>query len=199
MGSNLQNIIRKHASSLLGFTDHPVSRAVAPTLALKKPPIRTFDQHMTRLIGGSSPPFPLPSAMHYYEWASSHNSLPGIRVPFLAINAADDPIVQAESPLDVGGNGWVVIAVTERGGHLGWFESAPHGRFAVRRWVTKPIVEWLRAVGEDMVVPFREGKVVREIDGFLKEEGRDDIGCMEIEGGGHVVGIQGEGGLLAGL
>ena len=32
-------------------------------------------------------------------WASSHKVLPDIRVPFLAVNAADDPIVQEVSNL----------------------------------------------------------------------------------------------------
>ncbi|KZT05357.1 AB-hydrolase YheT [Laetiporus sulphureus 93-53] len=197
MGQNLQGIIRQHAHRLVTFTDHPVSKAVETTLALDKPPIRLFDQYMTRLIGGSSPLFPMPTSLHYYEWASCHTVLPGIKVPFLAINDSDDPIVQCEPPYDVGGNGFVALAVTKKGGHLGWFESA--GGLQAKRWVTKPIIEWLSAVGEDMVTEFRAGKPMREVDGFLKEEGRDDIGCMEIEGGGHIVGTDGEEGLLAGL
>jgi len=63
------------------------------------------------------------------------------------------------------------------------------------------VVEWIRAVGEDLVVDGLEARMrpLREVDGFLKEEGRDDIGCKVVEGGGHIVGVEGEGGLLAGL
>ncbi|PCH35624.1 AB-hydrolase YheT, partial [Wolfiporia cocos MD-104 SS10] len=197
MGQNLQNIIRQHAHALSQFTSHPVAAALQPTLALEKPPIRLFDQHMTRVIGGSSPPFPLPTALHYYQWASCHTVLHGVRVPFLAINDLDDPIVRAEPPYACGENGYVVTVTTRGGGHLGWFEST--GGLGVTRWVTKPTVEWLRAVGEDMVTEWREGKPIREVGGFLKEEGRDDIGCMEIDGGGHIVGTVGEEGFLAGL
>ena len=69
----------------------------------------------------------------------------------------------------------------------------------LERWIRKPVVEWIRAVGEDMVVDTGRGRPLHEVDGFLKEVGRDDIGCKEVEGGGHVVGVEGEGGLLAGL
>jgi len=55
--------------------------------------LKDVDQAMTRFIGASSPPFPFESADAYYVWASSHHELPKIRVPFLPINAADDPIV----------------------------------------------------------------------------------------------------------
>lgn len=199
MGQNLQAIVRLHAETLRKFTKHPVSKAVATTLALEKPSIRLFDQYMTRLVGGPSPPFPMATAPDYYRWASCHDKLDRVRVPLLAISAADDPVVLADPPYEVGGNGWVVLAVTKKGGHLGWFEASGPGLFGVTRWVTKPILEWLRAVGDDMVVDVGRGKPLHEVDGFLKEIGRDDIGCIEIEGGGRVVGIEGEEGLLAGL
>ncbi|KAI0941687.1 hypothetical protein AcW1_003505 [Taiwanofungus camphoratus] len=178
MGQNLQAIVRLHAETLRKFTKHP---------------------YMTRLVGGPSPPFPMATAPDYYRWASCHDKLDRVRVPLLAISAADDPVVLADPPYEVGGNGWVVLAVTKKGGHLGWFEASGPGLFGVTRWVTKPILEWLRAIGDDMVVDVGRGKPLHEVDGFLKEIGRDDIGCIEIEGGGRVVGIEGEEGLLAGL
>ena len=51
-----------------------------------------FDDTITRLAGGSSPPFPFASARDYYTAASSHKVLGDIRVPFLAVSSADDPI-----------------------------------------------------------------------------------------------------------
>ncbi|KAI0941688.1 hypothetical protein AcW1_003506 [Taiwanofungus camphoratus] len=197
LGSNLQSIVRRHAASLSKFGDHPVSQAVAPCLALKSPTMEMFDNTFNRIGGGSSPPFPFPSAQEYYKWASSHHALPKVRVPFLAINSMDDPIVQV-LPVEAGGNEWVAFAVTRKGGHLGWFQSSKR-MGELTRWFTKPVMEWLKAVGEDLIVDGRQGKPLHEVGGFLKEVGRDDIGCMEIERGGRVKGIEGEEGLIAGL
>ncbi|GBE81054.1 AB-hydrolase YheT [Sparassis latifolia] len=196
MGTNLQKLVKRHEASLSKFSDHPVGKAVPKVLSLKTPALIDFDENMTRLAGGSSPPFPFPSAHEYYVWASSHDVLGRIRVPFLAISSEDDPIVQV-LPVDTGENEWVVFAVTKKGGHLGWFEAgSSFGE--VQRWIRKPVVEWIRAVGQDLVMS-RQGKPLHVVDGFLKEVGRDDIGCMEIGGREHVVGVAGEEGLLAGL
>ena len=47
----------------------------------------------------------------------------------------------------------------------------------------RPVLEWLRAVGEDLVYdPDRPaGAEIYEEDGFLKEVGRGYFGCKEIE------------------
>ena len=156
-----------------------------------------FDEAVTRVVGGSSPPFPFTSAQDYYTAGSSHTMLGDIRVPFLAVSAGDDPIASIP-PVGMTDNGWVAIAVTRGGGHLGWFEAGKtFGQ--VERWIRRPVVEWIRAIGEDLLVQGQRGRPLHEVDGFLKEVGRDDIGCKEVEGGGHVVGVEGEGGLLAGL
>ncbi|KAF9819565.1 hypothetical protein IEO21_02029 [Rhodonia placenta] len=197
LGTNLQNIVRRHAASLSKHADTAVAQAVAPLLALKGPTMEAFDSTFNRFAGGSSPPFPFPSAQAYYVWASSHDKLGAVRVPLLALNAEDDPIVQV-LPVGGGGNPRVVFAVTRRGGHLGWFEVGARAG-EVRRWFRGPVVEWLRAVGEDMVLGERAGRPLHEEDGYLKEEGRDDIGCMEVEVGGRVVGVEGQEGVLAGL
>lgn len=132
----------------------------------------------------------------YYAWASSHKYLKDVRIPFLAINAEDDPIVQ-DIPVDAGGNGWVAMAVTERGGHLGWFEAT--GYREAKRWISKPVVEWFEACVRDIVPERRRGHAIREVDGWLVEEGREHLGCKVIEGGGKVEGAAGEEGMLAGL
>ncbi|PCH35623.1 AB-hydrolase YheT [Wolfiporia cocos MD-104 SS10] len=192
LGTNLQSVVKRHASALLKFPSHPVGQAVTPCLALQAPTMEAFDNTFNRIAGGSSPPFPFPSAQAYYVWASSHDRLSAVRVPLLALNTADDPIVQV-LPVEAGGNGFVAFAVTRKGGHLGWFQAGK------RRWFSKPVVEWLRAVGEDVVGNVRKGKALREVDGFIKEMGRDDIGCMELEVGRRVAGVEGQEGVLAGL
>jgi hypothetical protein len=156
-----------------------------------------FDQAFTRIAGGSSPPFPFASAEDYYVWASSHKALADVKVPFLAINAADDPVVQ-EIPEYADGNSWVVMVVTSKGGHLGWFEAGE--RLGVcERWFSKPALEWLRVVGEEIIREGMRGKPLHEQDGFVKEVGTQNLGYKEIEGGGLVVGVEGEGGLFQGL
>lgn len=197
MAQNLQRLIRRHSSALSGFTGHPISQAVHDALALKSPTLVQFDDTVTRLAGGSSPPFPFPTARDYYTWAASHKVLPEIRIPFLAISSEDDPVVKL-IPVDAGGNGWVALAVTKKGGHLGWFE-ADGGFGQVNRWVRRPVVEWIRAACEDLVPEERDLKALHIQNGFIKEVGRDEIGCREVAGGGHIVGVEGEEGLLAGL
>lgn len=197
LGSNLQGIVKRHASSLSKFSDTAVGQAVEPCLALQSPTMEMFDNTFNRIAGGSSPPFPFPTAQAYYVWASSHHILPKVRVPFLAINSKDDPIVQV-LPVEAGGNEYVAFAVTEKGGHLGWFQEGK-ATGGLTRWFSRPVMEWLRAVGEDLEIGDRSGKSLREVDGFLKEDGRDDVGCMVIEVGGRVVGVEGQEGVLAGL
>lgn len=119
-----------------------------------------------------------------------------MRIPFLAINAEDDPIVQ-EIPVDAGGNGWVAMVVTAHGGHLGWFAAT--GYREARRWISKPVVEWFEACVRDVVPERRPGHEIQEVDGWLVEARREHLGCRVIDGGGKVEGVAGEDGLLAGL
>ncbi|OSD01613.1 AB-hydrolase YheT [Trametes coccinea BRFM310] len=197
MAQNLKKVIARHLEALSKFPDSLAWQAAKAVSARKSMSLVEFDDTVTRVCGGSSPPFPFPSARDYYTAASSHKMLKDIRVPFLALNSKDDPIVSS-IPVGVADNGWVVLALTEGGGHLGWFEAGK--RFGeLERWVRKPVLEWIRAVGEDLVPEGERGRPMHEVDGFLKEVDRDDIGCKEVEGGGHVVGVEGEGGLLAGL
>lgn len=200
MASNLKALLQKHKAVFESFPDAEVSKAVPALLQESGTTLGQFDRQITRLAGGSPPDFPMPDEDVYYRWASSHKMLENIKVPFLALNADDDPIVSvlpvySEDHL-IGP--WVVFGVTRGGGHLGWFEegSVPSNP---RRWYRRPVLEWLHAMGSDIEHPKRRYKQLREIDGFLKEEGRDDIGCKELQDGGHIIGIEHEDGLLAGL
>lgn len=197
MGRNLVNLLKRHVAALAKDPDHDVAKAAAVTIGLSKPTINMFDENFTRIGGGSSPPWPFASANDYYEYASSHNVLSRVKIPLLAINAADDPVVQ-DVPMDAGGNGWVIMALTSYGGHLGWFES-DEGWGQVRRWITHPVLEWLRATGTDLVRLPPHWRPLHEEDGFLKEVGIDRLGCKELDGNNIIVGTEGEGGLLAGL
>ncbi|KAF7440481.1 hypothetical protein PC9H_000826 [Pleurotus ostreatus] len=198
MGSNLLNLLKKHIQPLSKDPEHRVAKALITALELNNPTMEEFDNTFTRIAGGSPPTFPFDSATDYYNWASSHKVLGDVKVPFLAVNAADDPVVQ-DVPMHGGDSGYVVMALTPKGGHLGWFEK-DHG-LDVKRWVTKPVLQWLRLMGTDVIhgdMPRGRPLHVSE-DGFLREEGNDSIGCREIDGGGEFEGMESEAGLLQGL
>jgi len=119
MGGNLIALLKRHLDSINSFPPSLLSEQLPAVLALKNPALKDVDEHMVRVAGGSCPPFPFATADDYYEWAGSHHKLPGIRVPFLAINSIDDPIV-AEIPIEEASrNPWVCLALTKYGGHLG--------------------------------------------------------------------------------
>ena len=185
------------------FEDHPLAGVLDEMLNATSPYLFEFDNTITKLVGGSAPHFPFKTHRDYYAWARSDNVIQNIRIPFLGLQSSDDPIIR-HTPPDCAGNGWVVLGWTRRGGHLGWFEYESNGQ--LRRWVRKPVLEWFKAIidltdlGEDGNIRGRVSKPFGIVDGFLREEGKEQFGVREIAGyGGEVVGIEGEGGLLAGL
>ena len=197
MGGNLLSVLERHVDALGKDPEHRVAKAVPLALSLKNPTIEKFDDTFTRIAGGSAPTFPFDTAQDYYHWASSHYVVQDIRVPFLAINAADDPVV-CHVPMDGADNGHVIMGLTPGGGHLGWFQA---GAESVDRWTTSPVLEWLKVVAEDIVHDTKAvaPRLYIDDDGFLKEEGRALLGCKEIEGGGVIKGAGGEVGTLQGL
>lgn len=199
LGSNLVSLISKHRAVFEADKTAEISKVLPKVLAQSQTTLYEFDDRITCLVGGSSPPFPLPSAQAYYKWASCHTMVADILVPYLALNADDDPIVGV-LPVHTGivQSPWVVFGLTQKGGHLAWFEKGST-RDHPRRWYRRPVLEWLKTMGEDVVHEDRLLPAIREVDGYLREEGRDHLGCKVVEGGGHVIGVEGEGGLLAGL
>ena len=183
MANNLRKVVKKHFKALIQDPEHMVAKAANAALSLDNPTLQEFDDTFTKIAGGPAPHFPFPDANAYYIWGSSHNMVQHIRVPFLAINSGDDPVVSS-APTDSGGNGLVVMELTKGGGHIGWFQaSSGHGH--LDRWTTKPVLEWLKLFGGDVVHdPKPRGRplFVGE-DGFLREVGvANNLGCKEIEG-----------------
>lgn len=195
MGGNLLNLVKRHIVPLTTDPEHRVAKATPFALALRNPTLRDFDHAFTRFAGGPPPIFPFDSAEDYYVWASSDHVVKDIRVPFLAVNSADDPVVR-HVPMDGGGNGLVVMALTTGGGHLGWFEPGDAG---LNRWVTRPVLEWLKIVGNDLVCKPRGKSLYVDSDGWIRQEGDDQLGCLEIGDGGVIDGNGGEAGTLQGL
>lgn len=203
MGRNLQSVLRRHGEALAKFEDHPIAAVLDETLGMSSLYMFEFDNAITKLVGGSAPHFPFKTHRDYYAWARSDNVIQNIRIPFLGLQSSDDPIIP-HSPPDCAGNGWVVLGWTRRGGHLGWFEYDSDGQ--LRRWIRKPVLEWFQAIidltdlDDDGSIRGRVTKPFGVVDGFLREEGREQFGVREIAScDGEVVGAEGEGGLLAGL
>lgn len=82
------------------------------------------------------------------ESTSAVNDIPNIRVPCLAINCADDPLMPGKDlPREQAGSSpYFVMAVPRKGGHLGTFTTKSwkkvHGDM---RWHTAAVKEWFDA------------------------------------------------------
>ena len=197
MANNLLRLLRRHSTAMMKKPEHFVTQAMQAVFSLKSPTLEAFDNIFTCKAGGGPPVFPFNNSSEYYKWASSHYVLPDVRTPLLTINAADDPVVQ-RVPLGVD-NPNVVMMVTPGGGHLGWFEASNVGWFHPKRWISKPVLEWLRLVGDDLVVQTRGKEIFVGEDGYVREKGSDDLGCKEVDGGGLVEGATKDEGLFQGL
>ncbi|KAJ6609264.1 Alpha/Beta hydrolase protein [Mycena sp. CBHHK59/15] len=193
MGSNVLALIRHHYKPLaLDNPDHPVAAAIHRFLAVKNPTIADFDDTFTRFVGGEAPPFPFPSVLSYYSWASSGHIAQDIQVPFLSINASDDPVIRY-APFHDGDNKYTVTAVTRKGGHLGWFHKNR------QRWTTKPVLEWLQLVGRDLQHSQPAWSLYTDSEGFVRVSGNDKHGCKEVGAGGVINGNRPERDLFQGL
>ncbi|QRV78569.1 alpha/beta hydrolase family protein [Ceratobasidium sp. AG-Ba] len=205
MGGNLLKLLSRHLKTLAKLPPSKLTPHIPRVLALRSPTLREVDAHLTIIAGGTSPPFPFPTPDHYYEWARSDTHVDQIKVPFLALNAADDPIVRTLPVEAVVASKTVVLGVTPKGGHLGWFEGgSPWNRKQPPpRWVKKPVVEWVGATNEVLVEQRREVRdewALDEESGFILEKDRRHIGFKVLDLDGIVVGTAGEAeGVLQGL
>jgi hypothetical protein len=117
-------------------------------------------------------------------------------VPFLAINAADDPLVGHNPTDETQHSVTCALAITDKGGHLGWFTGGlnPFSRIPPDRWVRRPALEFIRAVAEDYVPdtgigPLPRGEDTVEHTGFTMERGKDLVGFKVIEEGQIIHGV----------
>jgi len=197
MGNNLANLVRKNYKMLTVDPDHTVAKAAEDVMKYRSLTLDGFDQTYTCRAGSSLPPFPFATADDYYRWASSHDAINDIRIPYLAISADDDPIAQ-HVPIDNIQSNYIAIGITRGGGHLGWFQS--RSGLSLERWTTKPILEWFKLMGDDVLhEPTGASAIIEDRDGFLREEGRPHLGIRMVEDGGLIDWTTGEAGILQGL
>jgi len=198
MGRNLLRLSLLHLNTIKKSTVE-CRPDIEGLLKAKNPRLVDLDNMVIRFVGGSSPPFPFPSSVAYQEWASSHNHIRTVRVPFLAINALDDPIVR-DIPIPIPEEAsHTIIVITPRGGHLGWFQRQERAGFLhVERWSQRPVCEWLRATGDELVAKPRKKDLVEIVDGFTRLVDTPKIGYREKDTF-EVVADAGATGVLAGL
>ncbi|GAA5913124.1 hypothetical protein JCM6882_005794 [Rhodosporidiobolus microsporus] len=136
MGQNLKKLLARHEST---FKTHPKLDWDA-IYGNENTTLFEFDSLVTAPLMGFG------TAIDYYRAASASNVIANAAVPLLSISSLDDPIVDANgipfSAAETNPN--LIFATTRHGGHLGWHE----GFFRVRRWVAKPVVEFLKALHE---------------------------------------------------
>lgn len=162
-----------------------------------------LDEHVIRFIGGSSPPFPFPSAAAYMKWASSDEHIKTIHVPFIAFNALDDPIVN-NVPVPLPDEAMhTLIVTTDKGGHLGWFQrpTRPYGLWETEQWTRRPVCEWIKATAEDLLDSRIFQKEDTEVvNGFVISKSNPIIGYREqLDLVSEIVSNKNMPGLVAGL
>lgn len=99
-----------------------------------------------------------------------------IRIPTLAINAQDDPLLPG-SKLPYAkamASSYLAMAVTERGGHVGFYDAD-----SSRRWCFRVSDQWIQAL-QDADTPARPRPVMVADHGFLYPEGFPGMAFMEV-------------------
>ncbi|TFK87292.1 AB-hydrolase YheT [Polyporus arcularius HHB13444] len=172
LGGALRALLHLHRRVFLEAAELPLSRARLEDVLSRRRRITLmqYDELITAPLYGFA------GAMDYYAKISSSKVIPDIRIPCLAINSADDPVTGADSlPTDqVARSPYLVLAVTQGGGHLGWYERTADGR--LRRWYVKPVEQFLAALAEYGGQQRRKPGIVLYGADFARQDGRDDVG-----------------------
>ncbi|ODV95514.1 hypothetical protein PACTADRAFT_50228 [Pachysolen tannophilus NRRL Y-2460] len=115
--------------------------------------ITEFDNFFTCKMFGFN------TAFEYYRHGSSVNRLLNFRIPTLIINSRDDPIVSSDSiPYkEVEANPYLMMLITDHGGHLGWF------KYNNERWYADPLAKFFQGY-IDLVELDKNGKTKVVVD-----------------------------------
>ncbi|KAI0325714.1 AB-hydrolase YheT [Cubamyces sp. BRFM 1775] len=175
LGGALRQLLYVHRKVFLDAAKLPLSRHLVEDV-LRWPSI-TLGQYDTFV---QAPMFGFKSSTDYYAYCTSSRLAPDIRVPLLAINSTDDPVVSTTSlPFDqIPNSPWLVLAVTQTGGHLGWYERGTDGR--ISRWFVEPVAQFLAALMEYGTEDRRKPRCVDDGAGFVRDSQRDDVGFRQL-------------------
>lgn len=105
--------------------------------AIKCTRTRDFDEVITR------PALKYGSVEEMYGAIDCTKGLDLIKTPILFIGSMDDPIIRADMlpKEELSKNPNLILAMTQRGGHIEWFTG-----FRASRWIRKPVVEYLDCI-----------------------------------------------------
>ncbi|XP_026471026.1 phospholipase ABHD3-like [Ctenocephalides felis] len=111
LASNLCTTLKQYKTQMIGPWD------MDKVLASKT--IKEFDENFTTLHFGYK------NIDDYYSAATLHDKIDKITVPLLCLSAADDPFQPLDAiPIEQAENSsYVAIAVTARGGHIGFMDG----------------------------------------------------------------------------
>lgn len=128
LGSSLKTLFLKHVSQL------SLDKAINIDQVHKARYLHEFDKAVQLQMWGYS------TVGSYYRGTSSVNSLRDIRIPYFAICSEDDPIavIDAAPKKEFEASEYAVLCITERGGHIGWFELGG------QRWIVRVITAFLQ-------------------------------------------------------
>ncbi|OQR95141.1 serine protease family S33 [Achlya hypogyna] len=141
--SNLLRLFFEKSNAHEHFKSHPVVDLDRLRAAAS---VWEFDDRLTRHVFGYA------TVSDYYRDASCSQYLKGVRIPTLCLTAADDPIsIHTAIPDDdCAANRHILLAVTEKGGHLGFFTGGDVCEFP-DMWASNVFVQFCNAVDELVV------------------------------------------------
>jgi uncharacterized protein len=99
---------------------------------------REYDDAVTAPVHGFA------DAADYYARSSSRAFLPHIRVPTLLLQSTDDPFLPGETfpHAEVAANPYIDVALTRKGGHVGFIEGAP---WSLHFWAEEQAARFLES------------------------------------------------------
>ncbi|CAI7621589.1 hypothetical protein N7533_013136 [Penicillium manginii] len=134
MGTNMKKLFKSHIEEI---SKNP---RIDPEAVMSITYLHEFDRHL------QCPTWGYPTEGAYYRDASSTDAMLNIRIPFLCVQAEDDPIASYDAlPFqEMAQTPYGVMVTTSWGGHLGWFE------FGGARWFVKPVNNFLNKMAREI-------------------------------------------------
>ncbi|KAF2688915.1 AB-hydrolase YheT [Lentithecium fluviatile CBS 122367] len=146
MGGNMRKLFLRHKKELL-------KNEVLDGEAIEK---CRYLYEFDRVV--QAPTWGYPTQGAYYRDAASVDAVLAIKIPFLAINAEDDPISQDSAiPYEeFKQNPYTVLCTTNWGGHLSWFQLGG------KRWFATAISAFLTKMHDEVDLTDSEEEEVQE-------------------------------------
>ncbi|OJJ81936.1 putative hydrolase, alpha/beta fold family [Aspergillus glaucus CBS 516.65] len=134
MGSSMKRLFEQHVDAIKKNPRVDIEAVRRITY------LHEFDQAI------QCPTWGYPTEGAYYRDAATTDSLLAIRIPFLAIQAEDDPIACREGlPFsEIQRTPYGVMMTTSWGGHLGWYELGGE------RWFVKPVNNFFNKMAKEI-------------------------------------------------